>query len=201
MADYDDNDSGNGGGGGGGGIGGALRQKLGPFPTWAYLVFVTVILLGYYLYKKHKSGSSSSSSSNTNGQALPGEATGAQNVPDYVFQSTTNIEEPPESNTISIGNPPVSPPPPTTPPPKSTTPSKPAPKPPPKSTTPPSKGQKYATVTVTKWTASNTPWNSTLSGIAEHYGVKGGYAALAKLNGISNPNLIYPGQKIKVPVS
>lgn len=67
--------------------------------------------------------------------------------------------------------------------------------------TPSGGGQKYTEVTVVKWTAKNTPWNSTLSGIADHYHVNGGYQALAKLNGISNPNLIHPGQQIKVPVS
>jgi LysM repeat protein len=56
---------------------------------------------------------------------------------------------------------------------------------------------KYPTVTVAKWTAKNTPWNSTLSGIAAHYGTTA--AALAKLNGIKNENLITPGQKIRVP--
>jgi outer membrane biosynthesis protein TonB len=196
-----------GGGGGGGGFTGALRQKLGPFPTWVYLLVITAGLLAYYLYEKHKSGSSSASTTTT-GQAGVGEATGAQNVPDYVFQSTTNVTEPPESNTINVNNPPVSPPstpaqpPPstTTTPPPATTP-KPAPKPAPKKTTPASKAQKYTTVTVAKWTASNTPWNSTLSGIASHYNVKGGYQALAKLNGIKDANLIQPGQKIKVPVS
>jgi nucleoid-associated protein YgaU len=62
------------------------------------------------------------------------------------------------------------------------------------------KGQKYIEVTVGKWTRLRTPWNSTLSGIADHYEVKGGYEALAKLNHIKDPNLIRPGQKIKVPV-
>ena len=37
----------------------------------------------------------------------------------------------------------------------------------------------------------------TLSGIASKY--KTTYQKLAKYNGISNPNLIYPGQKIKIP--
>ena len=36
----------------------------------------------------------------------------------------------------------------------------------------------------------------TLSGIAARYGTT--YQKLAQLNGISNPNLIYPGQKIKI---
>lgn len=198
MADFDDDD----GGGGGGSPGGVLRQKLGPLPTWMYLLLITIGLLAYYLYAKHKAGASTATPAATAGQAQPGEVTGAQNVPDYVFQNTTNVTEPPESNTITVNNPPVTPGPPgpAGPPGKPGTPGKPA-APPPKSTTPPPKGQKYTTVTVTKWTPNNTPWNSTLSGIAGHYGVKGGYASLAKLNGIKNPNLIYPGQKIKVPVS
>lgn len=39
----------------------------------------------------------------------------------------------------------------------------------------------------------------TLSGIASKYGTI--YQKLAEYNGISNPNLIYPGQKIKIPSS
>lgn len=65
----------------------------------------------------------------------------------------------------------------------------------------PKPGQHFTEVTVVAWRPSNTPWNSTLSGIADHYHVSGGYQALAKLNGIANPNDIHPGQKIKVPVS
>ena len=37
----------------------------------------------------------------------------------------------------------------------------------------------------------------TLSGIAAKYGTT--YQALAEYNGISNPNLIYVGQKIRIP--
>lgn len=36
----------------------------------------------------------------------------------------------------------------------------------------------------------------TLSGIAAKFHIGGGYAALTKANGIANPNLIHPGQKI-----
>lgn len=39
----------------------------------------------------------------------------------------------------------------------------------------------------------------TLSGIASKYGTT--YQKLAEYNGISNPNLIYPGQKVKIPGS
>lgn len=50
-------------------------------------------------------------------------------------------------------------------------------------------------VTVATWTANNTPWNSTLWGIAHHYGES--LSQIEKLNPqIKNPNLIYPGQKV-----
>jgi uncharacterized membrane protein YgcG len=67
-------------------------------------------------------------------------------------------------------------------------------------------GQRYTEVTVRPWTAKPgpgnlAPWDSTLWGIANHYHVSGGVNALAKLNGISDPNHVTPGQKIKVPVS
>lgn len=52
-------------------------------------------------------------------------------------------------------------------------------------------------VTVVPFTSRNPPWNSTLSGIAGHTGTT--VSALLKLNpGISNPNIIHPGQQIRV---
>lgn len=55
------------------------------------------------------------------------------------------------------------------------------------------------TVTVVAWKPPpNTPWDSTLSGIAAHEGVS--LSALEAANPqITNPNLIYPGQQIKIP--
>lgn len=50
-------------------------------------------------------------------------------------------------------------------------------------------------VSVVRWTPTNTPWNSTLSGIASHFGESLAY--IEKVNPqITNPNLIYPGQKV-----
>lgn len=53
----------------------------------------------------------------------------------------------------------------------------------------PSSSVSYKTYVVQK--------GDTLSGIASKYGTT--YQAIAKLNGISNPNLIYPGQVLKIP--
>lgn len=192
--------------------GNMLTRKVGPLATWIWLVIITVLAVGYYLYEKNKSGSSSSTAA--------ADSVNASQVPDYIVQ---NYIGSPGGGTT----PPATTPPPTTPPPVGTVPpgTVPPTAPPPKGPNPggliktpaPPKGpnpgggikpkapkpgaQQYTTVTVAKWSAKNTPWNSTLSGIAEHYSVQGGYEALAKLNGIKNANLIYPGQKIKVPVS
>lgn len=44
-----------------GGLGGTLKSKLGPLPTWVWLALITVVLLGYWLITKNKSGASSGS--------------------------------------------------------------------------------------------------------------------------------------------
>jgi hypothetical protein len=67
--------------------------------------------------------------------------------------------------------PPVTPPPPTKPKPPPVT--KPAPKPAPKPPAP-----AYIAVKVAKWKSPNPPWNSTISGIAAHYGYGGNWRAV-----------------------
>lgn len=56
-------------------------------------------------------------------------------------------------------------------------------------------------VTVKPWPGKSSnglaEWDTTLWGIANHFGTT--VAALAQANGISNPNLIYPGQQIVIP--
>lgn len=50
-------------------------------------------------------------------------------------------------------------------------------------------------VTVAQWSATNTPWNSTLWGIAHHYNES--LSAIESKNPqIKNPNLIYAGEKV-----
>ncbi len=52
-------------------------------------------------------------------------------------------------------------------------------------------------VSVAKYTTKSPPWNSTLSGIAKHYGTS--VANLLKLNPqVKNKNVIYAGSKIRV---
>lgn len=75
-------------------------------------------------------------------------------------------------------------------------PPKPVPKPAPKPTpTPVIPSAHYDTVGT--WTQQNAPWNSTLWGIANHEGIS--LSRIEALNpGIANPNIIQPGQKIRV---
>jgi hypothetical protein len=97
---YDDDDS---AGGGGQGLGGVLTRRLGPLPTWGYLAIITVLLGAYYLYEKHKAGTAAPAATAT--QATAGQVTGAQNVPDYVFQNTVNLPTPPASPAVAAPTP------------------------------------------------------------------------------------------------
>lgn len=40
------------------GFGAALKKKIGPLPTWGWLLVLTAIALAYYLYSKNKSSKS-----------------------------------------------------------------------------------------------------------------------------------------------
>jgi LysM domain len=182
-----------------GGGGNILTQRLGPLATWVWLLIATLVVGAVALYLRHKQGGAGKTPA---AQAQPGEVTGAQNVPDIVLQNYVQQQQSEtQSQTATQTAPPPTPAPPPAPSPK------PTPKPSPglgssgkqNAYLPPGKKPSYVTVTVARYQGRNTPWNGTLSGIAAHYHVKGGYQALAKLNGIKNPNRITPGQKIKVP--
>lgn len=166
------------------GGGSILTQRLGPLATWVWLLIATLLVGGLALLMRRKAG-------NNNGQAQPGQATGAQNVPDIIIQNSQSQTTTGDDEDTETKPPPTHNPPPKGPPPKG---------PPPPHHKPPGKKPRYAIVTVSRYTGpGNKPWNGTLSGIADHYHTS--VAELAKLNGIKNVNLIHPGQKIRVPVS
>lgn len=59
----------------------------------------------------------------------------------------------------------------------------------------PARPAQYAVVG--RWQAVNTPWNSTLGGIASHYGVS--TSRLQQLNPqITNPNVVTPGERVRI---
>jgi hypothetical protein len=168
------------------GGGNILQQRLGPFATWVWLLFATIAILIYAYVGNRKKAAASA-------QATAGQSVAAQQVPDIIIQNQEGTET--ETPTGS-----VPPAPPTTTPPPGKPPAKPPvrhPGPPPKGK--PTKPAQYKIVQVARYTEDNPPWNSTLWGIAQHEAVKGGWQALAKLNGIKDPRHITPGQKIRVP--
>lgn len=67
------------------GGGGMLTRKLGPLPTWGWLLIITGLAAGYYLIEKRKTASSATTAATT------ATSTAASNVPDYVFQNYNQI--------------------------------------------------------------------------------------------------------------
>jgi hypothetical protein len=77
-----------------GGPGGALQERIGPWPVYVYLLVLTVLLGAWYLWDKHKNGGAAAAATDS-GQAAAGETASAQDVPDYVFQTTIQNTQPP----------------------------------------------------------------------------------------------------------
>ena len=67
---------------------------------------------------------------------------------------------------------------------------------------PASRQSSSSQATVRKITTYTVKKGDTLSGIAlKHLGSASRYGEIANLNGIKNPNTIFPGQKLKIPVA
>lgn len=205
--------------------GSILTRKTGPLANWIWMALILLLALGFSMWQRNRQQTPDANMDTTvepattlDNQTPPPIFILPQNPqpsvpinitvptptgPTPVTPTTPTPVTPTPSNptptpTTPIGAPPVAvKPPPTAPAPK--------PAPPPKATIP-----VYATVTVAKYTSKNPPWNSTLWGIAKHYG-KGGAsnnytsiwddpknAALKKKRG--KPTSIQPGDKIYVRV-
>lgn len=185
---------------GGGGLDALASRKFGPLPGWAWAALLgggAAVVLWLRGRSAKAAGVNDTGPPATDQGVSSGDT--AADLAGYgatfgVIQSEIQDLQGAVARTTTTGS--TTPTTGTTHPTGSTTPTTTPPKP-----VTPSPGQHYITVTVGKFTEPNPPWDSTLSGIAAHYHVPGGYAALAKLNGISNPNLIHEGDKIKVPVS
>jgi hypothetical protein len=81
------------------GGGNVLTQKLGPFPTYMYLLIVTIIGLGLYLYYQHKKAATPATNTTTSGQSP---YVSNQQVPQFVIQN----QFPPSSPSASSTSPP-----------------------------------------------------------------------------------------------
>lgn len=183
------------GGGGGGGVG----KKFGPLPVWAWAVlFGGGIGLVWFL-RKQASSKAAADTSTTDTSATAAEPTDivpvnqglgadqAQAILDAIkdLQGEVSKEEDEDEEEEKPKPTPLPAPLPGKPPPKP----KPAPKPKPKP-------RPY--VVTKKWTTHNTPWQSTLWGIANHYHTKGGWQHLQKINHMhGDPRThLKPGMKV-----
>lgn len=188
--------------------GSLLTRKLGPLPYWAWIGLAVLALV---LIVRLRSSSGGAAAGAVSGAGAPGSAT---DQPDTIYQDYITITPPAQppagGRTDTPGTGPSTG---TTTPPaggsggSGTT----VPKNPPVTAPKPTKGPvaspkpSTVTVTVAKWNASNPPWNSTLSGIAEKEGYGNDWAAIwndpanaALVRRRKTPNLIQPGDKIVV---
>jgi LysM domain len=174
----------------GGGTGSFLQKKFLGIPAIVWLGGAAILA---YLYFRSQSGSSGSSSSGTSANTPQNANSGTATTGDTTFGApTTNLTINSQYSQTSSSTTGVPAPRHTTPNPQPT----PAVKPATKTATTTVKTP-ASTVTVGTWNATNAPWDSTLWGIANHFGTT--VANLMKLNPqIKNANLIYPGEKVKV---
>lgn len=186
-----------------------FTRKFAGIPGWVFLVGGG--LVAYFLFFRNSSSSSGTgaSSSGGGGTSTTGDIQlqpGTETIDLSGTSSPTTTANPAPVNTQSGGTAPEEDNDPGQPAQHGTPNPQPTPKPPPKKKTTVTKVTHKAapgtTVTVAKWPGKsvngNAQWNTTLWGIAQHYHTS--VADLLKLNPtIRNANLIYPGQKIKVP--
>lgn len=149
--------------------GSILTRKTGPLANWIWMAILLLAALVFSLWKRNKSApndnTDDTADSTLDNQNPPPVFILPQN-PQPAVPITINVPGQPVSS-LPVPPPPIRTPPsapPTGSKPPSTNPP-PASKPPPKPTAP-----QYEQVTVTAYTSKNPAWNSTLWGIAKHYG-------------------------------
>lgn len=201
-------------GGGGGGTGGTFSRPIGRFPLWVWMGLGLAGALVFSNWSKNKKAAAATANQ---GQAVPNTLTAAGStsaslIPQFVNQVYDNPTPPvvnvTDTTPVTINNP--APAAPTPPPPVVQAPS-PPPAPTPRPAPPPApvpQAPQGQWVTVTPW---NTP-TSTLWGIARQvYGNGADWPRIFNANrigvmrpdgtqgAISNPNLIYKGERVWVP--
>jgi hypothetical protein len=169
---------------------GFMQQRYMGIPAVVWLAAAAAV--AYFLFFRNSGGGLGGTSTGGGGTSSTGDITLQPGTETIDLQGTTAAtgtgitDISPQAPQTNIVDGPMTPPQP-----------QPTPVPPPKK-----KSTHYALVTVAKWPGKTShglaQWNTTLWGIANHYHTS--VAMLLKLNpSIKNPNIIYPGQKIKVP--
>lgn len=141
-----------------------LTNKLGPLPTWAWMLIGLGIAVTIAVIRSNKAAAAKKTAeqpdTSTDSSTGDVDLIGGNQRPPIVFQNySTSIFQPPAGGRAM---PPAAPPATTLPPGPGT------PAPPTTTTAPPTNTSHGSWVTVARWTAHNAPWNSTLYGIAAH---------------------------------
>lgn len=154
-----------------------IQKKIGPFPVWGWGAAGVLLFVVFSTMR----GAKQAVPNPNNGARISGN-NGNREAPNIFFlPNGTNPAPVPSTFTINVNRGPGNG--------GSTNQPSPPPAPPAHS------------VTVKKWPGNSSgglaEWDTTLWGIANHFGTT--VSALAALNHISNPNLVYPGQVINLP--
>lgn len=170
------------------GGGSGLSKKIGPLPVWLWAVIAGggIGLVWFLRQKKSADTSAADESAGGSGEDSPTSLVPInEGLSETQFQDLLDaikkMQGPPSQSTQPQPIPPGS-------------------KPPTEHVPTPPKPHRPKTVTTVKWTKHNTPWNSTLWGIAHHEHVKGGWQYLEKINHMHGDpkKALKPGMKIKL---
>jgi nucleoid-associated protein YgaU len=189
--------------------GSIVKEQVGPLPMWGWMGLGLGAALAFSVWRKNKAKAAQA----TQDAAPPVDLIGGDQRPPIVFQDYTTVNTPitfpPGGGRLHppspapVPTPAPAPTPTPTPTPGPVSPPTPVPQPP--STPPPQPAGQW--VTVSRWTSTNPPWNSTLWGISSHiYGngnlwpsVWGNPNNAALVARRKRPELIQPGDRIFVP--
>lgn len=172
--------------------GGGLTKKIGPLPAWGWALGLGALGGLVWFWRRGKSATAAADSTAAGSTAdtsptslIPISEGLSQTQMQSILDALKKLQGPDSDDDDDDGDDDDKP----KPKPKPT----PAPKPKPKPKPP-------RTVTVVKWTRHNTPWNSTLWGIANHEHVSGGWQYLQKINHIHGDprKALQPGMKIRL---
>lgn len=140
--------------------GSILTRKTGPLPNWVWMAVLLLVALVFSLWKRNKGGNANDNTDDTADSTTDDSLTNQTPPPVFILpqnpQPAVNVTIN-DTDTPSSAPPSGSKPPATNPPPTSKPPARPAP-------------PHYDPVTVAGYTSKNPAWNSTLWGIAKHYG-------------------------------
>jgi hypothetical protein len=167
-----------------------IWERKGPLPVWAWALMLLLVVLVYSWWRRNRAAATATEQTTGYVDELPG----GQTAPPIFIVPPANPPPVNVTTPVTVTVPPA--------PPGGGAPPPPMPPPTPNNPKPAAPG---LFVTVAKWTRTNPPWNSTISGIAAHYKISPWSkvwndprnADLRARRG--KPERIQPGDRVFVP--